>query len=416
MILNRNHTKNKTQTPLKRRVASLLLTVMLLIPCVSALQLVGVCYTARLSAEKEVCPGDTFSVRLLLDSGAYGYQGVLEYDDSVLKLTGVKPVNGKYQKEFHFFADTGTVILTHERTVTKMVNLTFLVYDTAKLGSSTTVRFTSGKILNGSHTEAVNDASFTVKFVDKKSSDATLKSLNITVFEAQEDERGFIPTLNPAFSSKVDFYSATVPNEYTRYRIQAVPNDSSATVIVEAEGDLAEGTNPITVKVSAEDGTEMEYTIVLFRERPPEISQIVSGDESLTSDDSSEEEPSLPEDSSEEELSVPDDSSEEEPDFSDDSSIDNTSDEQSIEESDEVSEYEESNVSSDSSEEGVSVTSSDVIDSSSSQSINDVVITPFQPEERNWTGIILCIAVVGGICLVALLVRLLFLYRKKQSI
>lgn len=386
MILNRNNLNNRMNFFRRDRVLAILLSLVLLVPFARAAELVGVCYTASLTADTEVSPGDTFTVRLVLDSAAYGYQGVLDYDSSVLKLTSVKAVNGKYQKEFHFFADTGVVMLTHDRTVTKMVNLTFSVYDSVELGSSTTIRFTSGEVLNGSSTETVNDVSLTVKMVYEKSSDATLKSLGVTVFQGEDDEQGFYPTLNPAFDEDVDFYSATVPYEFDRFELRPVTNDSAATVLSETEGELSEGTNQVKLTVRAEDGTEMEYTLVLFRERPPEISTVVSEIESSEPEDSSEEEPSEPEESSD----------------------------ISVEESDEGSLPAESDVSAETSEE--SLVASDVSGVSSEVSGNDLIITPFKPEERNWTGLILSIAVIGAVCLVALLVRLLVLYRKKQKI
>ena len=163
-------------------------------------------------------------------------------------------------------------------------------------------------------------------------------------------------------------------------------NDSAATVLSETEGELSEGTNQVKLTVRAEDGTEMEYTLVLFRERPPEISTVVSEIESSEPEDSSEEEPSEPEESSD----------------------------ISVEESDEGSLPAESDVSAETSEE--SLVASDVSGVSSEVSGNDLIITPFKPEERNWTGLILSIAVIGAVCLVALLVRLLVLYRKKQKI
>lgn len=387
--MKRNVMKNKIINFLKGRALAWLMALVLLVPVLCVTGLVGVCYTARMSGETEVRPGHSFTLRLSMDSGAFGCQGILSYDSSVLKLTGVEPVNGKFQEEFHFYSETGLVIVTHDTPVTKMLKITFTVLDTAEIGSTTTVSFTSGEILNGSRKEAVNDVFYTVKMVDAKSDDATLKSLGVKVFAGASDETGFMPTLNPSFSSSATLYSATVPNEYSSYEIDGVCNDSAAEILSATEGELEEGMNSLVITVRAENGSEKEYTLMLFRERPPEISQVVSYESAPEPDVSIEE---------------PDESSEEESD----------------EESSLVSE-EENELSADASfEENISEESTESIESSvesSASSAAELVIpTPYQSDSGNWTGIILCIAAVGGLCIVVLVIRIFVLFRKKQDV
>lgn len=380
--------KNKIFRILKGRALAWLLALVLLVPIACVTGLVGVCYTAKLSGETEVRPGHSFTLRLSMDSGAFGCQGILSYDSSVLKLTGVEPVNGKFQEEFHFYSENGLVIVTHDTPVTKMLKITFTVLDTAEIGSTTTVSFTSGEILNGSRKEAVNDVFYTLKMVDAKSDDATLKTLGVKVFAGDSDETGFMPTLNPSFSASTALYSATVPNEYSSYEINGVCNDSAAEILSSTEGELEEGMNTLVITVRAENGSEKEYTLMLFRERPPEISQVVSYESTPEPDVSIEE---------------PDESSEEESEA--DSSL--------------VSE-EESELSEDtSSEESIFEESTESIESFAESSVSSpelVITTPYQSDSGNWTGIILCIAVVGGVCIVALVIRIFVLFRKKQNV
>ena len=387
--MNRNVMKNKIFGIVKGRVLAWLLALVLLVPIACVTGLVGVCYTAKLSGETEVRPGHSFTLRLSMDSGAFGCQGTISYDSTVLELTDVKPVNMDLLKERYVNYDTGFVMVTHNVPVTKMLKITFTVLDTAEIGSTTTVSFTSGEILNGSRKEAVNDVSYTVKIVDAKSDDATLKSLGVKVFAGDSDETGFMPTLNPSFSASTALYSATVPNEYSSYEINGVCNDSAAEILSVAEGELEEGMNTLVITVRAENGSEKEYTLMLFRERPPEISQVVSYESTPEPDVSIEE---------------PDESSEEE----------------SGAESSLVSE-EESELSEDaSSEENISEESTESIESSvesSASSAAELVIPmPYQSDSGNWTGIILCIAVVGGVCIVALVIRIFVLFRKKQDV
>ena len=391
--MNRNVMKNKIFGILKGRALALLLAIVLLVPVICVTGLVGVCYTARISGESEVRPGYSFTLRLSMDSGAFGCQGILSYDSSVLKLTGVEPVNGKFQEEFHFYSETGLVIVTHDTPVTKMLKITFTVLDTAEIGSTTTVSFTSGEILNGSRKEAVNDVSYTVKIVDAKSDDATLKSLGVKVFAGTSDETGFMPTLNPSFSSSTALYSATVPNEYSSYELNGVCNDSAAEILSVTKGELEEGMNTLVITVRAENGSEKEYTLMLFRERPPEISQVVSYESAPEPDVSIEE----PDESSEEE-SIPEESDEASSSISEESELsEDASSEESISE-----------------ESAESFTSS--VDSSASSTPELIIPKPYQSDSGNWSGIILCIAAVGGICIVALVIRIFVLFRKKQDV
>jgi hypothetical protein len=150
--------------------------------------------------------------------------------------------------------------------------------------------------------------------------------------------------------------------------------------------------NTLVITVRAENGSEKEYTLMLFRERPPEISQVVSYESTPEPDVSIEEPDESSEEASEEESSLV---SEEESELSED-----TSSEESV--------SEESNESIESSAESSA--------SSTSSTPELVIPKPYQPDSGNWSGIILCIAAVGGICIVALVIRIFVLFRKKQDV
>ena len=397
MNLNRNYHKNQILRALRKHIFAMLLSFSLLLPLLFSVGLTGSCYTVTLSSEKEVRPGQSFTVRLRLDESAYGYQGVVVYDSSVLTMTNVKPVNNGEDilDEFHVYADTGLVVVTHKDPVKNMLNITFRVSDDAKIGSSTSIHVHSGEVLNGENREAANDVSFIVKFVNKKSSDAALSSLAMKVLDAEGQELSV--DLSPSFSGKTTFYKAdNVPDSYVRYQFSARTADSSAKIDSALEGSLEEGWNEVSISVRAEDGTLEKYTVMIFREYREEVSQVVS-----------EETPSEQEPSSEEPVSSEDAASEEE------SSEDQTSEESDPSEADpsvEPSEGPSEENSPDNSEE-----SSVVSEESSSASSSIAPIVPYHPETHDWTGIIFGIAAGGAIAIVALLIRILFIYRKKQK-
>lgn len=151
-------------------------------------------------------------------------------------------------------------------------NSSFSFTCTAGNSGSVTVK-ASGSIADyTTEKESNKSASKTVKIVKKssnsgsssnrqpqttqKSSDATLKELTI--------KEG---TITPEFKADVKEYQVSVPNEITQINVTATPTDSKATVKVEGNKDLKEGENPVTVTVTAEDGTTAKYTINVTRER-----------------------------------------------------------------------------------------------------------------------------------------------------
>ena len=88
-----------------------------------------------------------------------------------------------------------------------------------------------------------------------KSSDATLKKLDIGGF-----------TLNPTFKSNINTYSIKVKNNITGLDVTAIPNHDKAKVTISGNKNWKEGTNTVTIKVTAEDGSVNNYIINVERE------------------------------------------------------------------------------------------------------------------------------------------------------
>ena len=88
-----------------------------------------------------------------------------------------------------------------------------------------------------------------------KSSDATLKKLDIGGF-----------TLNPTFKGNINTYSIKVKNNITGLDVTAIPNNDKAKVTISGNKNWKEGTNTVTIKVTAEDGSVNNYIINVERE------------------------------------------------------------------------------------------------------------------------------------------------------
>ncbi|MBO9599953.1 MAG: cadherin-like beta sandwich domain-containing protein, partial [Cohnella sp.] len=84
-------------------------------------------------------------------------------------------------------------------------------------------------------------------------------------------------TLSPAFSSGTTNYAASVGNEVDRLSVSPILADAGATATVNGaalasgavEVNLNEGSNPITILVTAQDGSTKTYAVTVTRASPP---------------------------------------------------------------------------------------------------------------------------------------------------
>ena len=85
---------------------------------------------------------------------------------------------------------------------------------------------------------------------EEKSDNANLKSLSIEGYE-----------LKPTFKSNTLSYTLEVANDVNELKIDTETEDSKAKVDIDGNKDFKEGENKVSVKVTAEDGTEKVYEI-----------------------------------------------------------------------------------------------------------------------------------------------------------
>ncbi len=358
-----------------RRIAKFLsgiLIILLLFSFVLSLSMiVGSCNEIGLSAEKEVQPGASFTVRVSLSTAANGYESFFSYDESVLSLTRILPSNSSYL-DFQVSRQDGYVRVTHQKPVQQMLQFTFTVSSHASIGSKIRIDFYDAKALSDDTFESIANASLEIVVVDRKSSDANLASLQVSVFESDADreqnEDGFLLEIAPAFSPEGRSYNATVTNEYVAYRVTAVPRDAAAVVTFVSDGELKEGEiNTVSIQVKAEDGTTAEYIIRIFRESAPPVLPVESYPVASEVESSSESEPELL----------------------------GTLSEGAFEES----------------EPSVSVAPESMDWFFSQSSATSELV---KSDTENWTGVFFWIAVIGSVLLLLLVVRIFVLFHRKQ--
>lgn len=76
--------------------------------------------------------------------------------------------------------------------------------------------------------------------------------------------------LDPAFDKDETSYSITVPSDVDSITVNADAEDDNATVEITGADNLQPGENTVTVKVTAENGDEKEYTITVTKEEEQE--------------------------------------------------------------------------------------------------------------------------------------------------
>ena len=140
-------------------------------------------------------------------------------------------------------------------TLTGETKISYKFTFTAKKSGSSNITV-SGGVYGFEDTENYNvEASATLTVSDAaKPGVATLKSLSIS--------NG---TLTPGFSTGRTSYTAKVKYEVTTCKVYATATDAKATVAVGGKEALAVGKNTRTVTVTAQNGTQKTYTIVITR-------------------------------------------------------------------------------------------------------------------------------------------------------
>lgn len=84
------------------------------------------------------------------------------------------------------------------------------------------------------------------------SSDNTLKSLSVEGY-----------TIEPAFDKETTEYKLTVDESTEKININAIPNDSKASISGTGEVNLSNGENTFEIKVTAENGNEKIYKLII---------------------------------------------------------------------------------------------------------------------------------------------------------
>ena len=226
------------------KIVSGLIICILLISCV-AFNISAAGTTISLSKTKPQV-NDTLSITVTLsaeeDISAIGFS--LNYNPDVIRFENGDSCTGG--------AGIVRVVKPISEIGKKKVSVT-LNFTAIKSGSSTIQVTEAMYASSAEHGIAGASATLTVSDAAKPGV-ATLKSLSIS--------NG---TLTPGFSTGRTSYTAKVKYEVTTCKVYATATDAKATVAVGGKEALAVGKNTRTVTVTAQNGTQRTYTIVITR-------------------------------------------------------------------------------------------------------------------------------------------------------
>ena len=218
-----------------------------------------------ISSSSTVVVGNTVTVNVTLSSsvalGAWEFD--VNYDSSYLRLTSsTADNNGTY---FVNYGDgktkSKTYTLKFKALKSGTTNITVGSYDIYDWNEESMSISKSNKKLTLMTQEEL-EASY--------SKDNNLKGLTVKVGEESYD-------LDPVFDKDTLEYKVTVPTGTTTVQIEALKNDSTATVNGDGDIEVTEGLNTIPIVVTAQNGDEKTYTLIVNVEDQNPINVTIDG-------------------------------------------------------------------------------------------------------------------------------------------
>lgn len=204
----------------------------------------------------------TVTVTLSSSTSIGSWQMDLNYDKAYLQLTGSTAEGG------------GTRMVNSSATGTKKKSYTF-TFKALKSGST---RVSVSSYLAYAYTDisemSLTSGSKTIKIMTQQeleasySKDNTLKDLSVEGYQ-----------LDKEFNKDTLEYTIIVPTGTTSVKVTATKNDSTASVSGDGEVDVTEGLNTIPIVVTAQNGDQKTYNLIVNVEDQNPINVKVDNDD-----------------------------------------------------------------------------------------------------------------------------------------
>ena len=185
---------------------------------------------------------NTYTINIERDLNDYKYLANIKLDNELLE---------------GFVFDTNVYNITVPNDV-KSLNLS---YGKAHVGQTVSVAGNLNFVTTANNEVQITVTSekgsifiYTINVTRTKSSEAKLSNIGLSS-----------GLLNPAFNENTYAYTVTVPREVTTMMLTPTVKDSAANAVVTGNSSLAIGDNNFSIKVTAEDNTELTYTVKVVR-------------------------------------------------------------------------------------------------------------------------------------------------------
>ena len=217
--------------------------------------------SASLTGPSTVRAGDTITLSLnVSDSGKFGLEGSLNYDSSVVSLSGMSCNVSGWKVE-----NNGNAIIVYDDALSNplggsatVLTLKFKVNDGVAAGTAVNISVNGIITTDGSAESSIGTASYSTSVAAPLSGNANLSSLSIAE-----------GTLSPAFKAGTTSYSiGEVDYSVSKLNISYKTEDSKAKVSISGN-DLKVGANTVSVVVKAENGATKTYKISVTRKQDP---------------------------------------------------------------------------------------------------------------------------------------------------
>ena len=201
----------------------------------------------------DIVSGDTFVVKYILPIGQYnvsGIAGMVNYDKSLMELVSVNVKN-----DFIGANNNGKFLylgrsLDSTNSEYEMIEFTFKAI---KSGNGN-ISVSDSELFNKNYYYEINDMDLSTQVVINTSGDNELSSLKVAGQEIQ-------------LKSGVLEYKISVSNDVVTPNVEAITSNVAAKVTsIEAPEELVEGDNIIKIRVTAENGDELVYTVIVNRQ------------------------------------------------------------------------------------------------------------------------------------------------------
>ena len=215
-------------------------------------------YAATLSfgGAASATAGSYISISIVVGTGCQGAEGTISYDPGKLSYVSASPGSGWTAN----YADATKRFVVYRTNSDPAAGTTMTLKFQAKSGASGTTTISANSVIvdpagttSASKTITINQPTTPVV----RSSDAALKSLAVAE-----------GTLTPAFSTANTSYSLSVSPETEKITVNAVQNFAKASVSIGGYTLIQGETTPVSVVVTAENGSTKTYTIQVTRALP----------------------------------------------------------------------------------------------------------------------------------------------------